>query len=330
MSTEEFDFGAALEATAQEISAGNVVEEAGEATPAVETPQTEEGEPQTPSESGETSATERTARAVPDTWKQEVRQHWDTLPDAVKDEILRREADIVNGFTQNKQDLDYAQTMRGVMQPYEPILAQYGIRPEAQVAALMNSHYTLVFGTPEQKMQLVEKIIRDYQIPLQLDDAAPEGEESSLFTDPAVKGLREKLGAVESTLSQMTTERVNEYRQAVHSQVEAFAKDPANKYFDEVANEMSSLIRAGMAKGVADAYQQAIYLNPVVRAKVQADEQAAKEAAAAEAAKARGEKVRKAAAVNVASLDHPAGGAASLGTMDDTMRETLKEIRSRS
>ena len=47
--------------------------------------------------------------------------------------------------------------------------------------------------------------------------------------------------------------------------VDDFAKDPAHPYFDELADEIALQIKAG--KTLQDAYETAVYANPVTRAK---------------------------------------------------------------
>ena len=56
----------------------------------------------------------------------------------------------------------------------------------------------------------------------------------------------------------------------MNNEINIFAADPAHPYFDDVANDITALLRGGGAKDLADAYDKAVWANPVTRAKEQA------------------------------------------------------------
>lgn len=268
------------------------------------------------------------AKTMPKTWKPEVAAHWDGLPDQVKDEILRREQNMFDGLNQYKQDAELGRTMGQVLQPYENIMRQYNVNVPQQIAGLMHSHATLAFGRPEEKVALVQRIIKDYQIdPSQLGIAAGEG----AYVDPQVADLQAHIQRLESQLSGVVQSRNSELQSTLERQIETFASDPANKYFNEVMPEMTQLLRTGTAKNIAEAYQKAVYLNPAVREKVLAEEFTAREAKRLQEQKdklAAAEKSSKPA--RVVSRQTPNSDTAARGSMDDTLRETLAQIQNRS
>lgn len=51
----------------------------------------------------------------------------------------------------------------------------------------------------------------------------------------------------------------------VKSEIETFGSDPKHPYFENVRADMGRLIKAGLADGLADAYEQACYRNPEIR-----------------------------------------------------------------
>ena len=107
-----------------------------------------------------------------------------------------------------------------------------------------------------------------------------------------------------------------------------FAADPAHEFFDEVSEQIVPLINSGYS--LEDAYQNAIWLNPVTRQKE--IDRAAKEAEskALEEAKKEAEKARKAKSANVRGRDTSRTPTEATGTMEDTLRETFREIQNRS
>lgn len=262
---------------------------------------------------------------APKTWKPEVAKHWAALPPEVQAEIQRREQDIFNGINQYKEAADFGKGFYNVLKPYIPVLQQYNVDPHQQVANLMHSHYTLAFGKPEEKVALIKSILADYKI-----DFKPEGGGEPSYTDPEVENLRAQLSSVQSELQALRQGREAEVKTSLEARVEAFAKDPANKYFNDVLPEMTALLQSGAAKDIKQAYDLAIYQNPAVRQKVLDEELAKRNAAAEEARKKKLEEAEKASALSrKASRQVPGNDTAARGSMDDTLQETFRAITSR-
>jgi hypothetical protein len=114
------------------------------------------------------------------------------------------------------------------------------------------------------------------------------------------------------------------------SAIDAFAEDPANPYFYDVADEIALLIRSsGGAMTLKEAYDKAVHLNPVTRARE------TERITAAAVEKAQKEATERAAAAKRASnrvrtSGHQGGDTAASGSMEDTMQATLDSIRSRT
>ena len=145
--------------------------------------------------------------------------------------------------------------------------------------------------------------------------------------DPAVKALQEKVNSLETNLTQREQAVLNEARSKIAKDVETFASDPKNQYFDECADDITALIQAGNT--LEEAYEKAVYANPVTRAKELARLQTETEKTLREKSKSEAEAARKAASTNVRSRDTRKAPTEPKGTMEDTMHATLKEIRER-
>ena len=261
----------------------------------------------------------------PKTWRKEAAATWATLPPEAKAEILKREEDIFKGIEAYKADAGFGKSIKTIMDPYLPIMRQYNIDPAVQVQNLMNAHYTLAMGSAEQKVALFQQLARDYKIDLagmQFGDEAP-------YIDPAVKNLQNELQAVKSQLSSAEQARLTETKQALEKQIDAFAQDPANVHFNEVANDMAVLLEKGICKTLPEAYERAIWMNPAVRAKELTRQQAEASKKAADEAAARAAAARKATGANVRTSAKSGSAAAPLGSMDDTLKETLAAIKAR-
>lgn len=271
---------------------------------------------------------------APKTWRKEVAAAWATLPEPVRAEIHKREQDMYAGIEQYKEGANFGWQVHNLFKPYEQVMKQAGIGPQQVLPGLVQAHGTLALGSEEQKLTLFNQLIKDYAIPVPkllaqltggaLTDAEP-------FVDPEVKALREKLQAVESRLS--TQDRAAaEARQAENRKVvEAFANDPKNVYFSELADDIAALLRGGVVQDLQAAYEKALWANPVTREKEQARRAAEAESERTRKAAEAAAKAKKAIAANVRSTVRSGSLTAPKSTsIDETMEKTLAEINARS
>ena len=257
----------------------------------------------------------------PKTWRPEAAAKFATLPPEVQQEVLKREEDIFKGLEGYKVDAGIGKAVKSVLDPYMPILQQAGIDPMQQISGLMHAHYTLATGSQEQKLALFQKLAQDYGV--NLGSEAP-------YVDPQVQALQKQLSDLQSRLNGREQHEANEARSKLQAEIDSFASDPAHQYFDEVANDIAGLLRSGAAKDLKDAYEKAIWANPITRAKEQARLTADAEAKAKAEAAERAKQARKATGANVKSSAKAASGTAPLGSIDDTLNAALVAIKSRA
>ena len=267
---------------------------------------------------------------APKTWRKEASATWAALPSEAKAEILKREADIFAGIESYKVDATFGKSVKQVVAPFEGILRQNNMDPVQTINGLLNSHYALATGTPEQKANLFRLLARDYQI----DIAALAGVQQTAsgeppYVDPAVADLRQKLAGVESELTQARQARLNESKANISRQVAGFAEDPKNIYFNELSEDMASLVQRGVAGTLQEAYEKAIWLNPVTRAKEAARIATEQAATALAAGRARTANARAALAANVKTSAKNGSATTPLSSLDDTLSEALASIKSR-
>jgi hypothetical protein len=277
-----------------------------------------------PTEGVETPATTppATTDIAPKTWRPEAAAEWANLPPTIKAEIQKREEDIFRGLETYRADADTGRRFTQTLQPFMATLNQYGIDPQQQISSLMQAHHTLALGSPQQKMDLFAQLARDYNIDTTMLPLAP-------YVDPAVQGLQQTVQNLESRLS-MADRQAQQARQADAQQaVNRFASDPANAYFEELSNDIAGLLQSGVAKDLKDAYERAVWANPVTRGKEQSRIAAETASKAAEEAKARAAKAKSALAATVRTSAKSGSAAAPIGSIDDTLEATLAGIRNR-
>ena len=217
---------------------------------------------------------------------------------------------------------------RSVCLVEEPLCAAFGagIDPMQQVNSLMQAHHGLATGTPEQKQRFFSELARAYNVPLSADLV---GEESP-FIDPQVAALQKEIAALKSKTSAREQQEAATVRATLQKEIDSFAADPKNVYFDEVATDIAALLKSGTASTLAEAYEKAIWLNPTTRVKEQSRLTAETEAKSKAEAEAKAAAARKATAANVRSSPKSASAAAPLGSIDDTLSAALNSIRSRA
>lgn len=301
----------------KELTDKEAEEYGGEPKPAAEAPPADPAAPVKP--------------APPTTWRPEAAAEWDKLPPTVQAEIAKREEDMFRGLEAYKGDATIGKTFNSAVAPFSGLLAQQQWEPVQLTHELMSAHAMLSMGTPDQKLAQVLAIADKYGIQLQPTDAS-----EAPYEDPAVTDLRKKYEAVQSKIAQteqyqreQENQRAAEIRTQLNTEIAAFASDPKNIHFETVANDIAVLLQSGVAKDLKDAYEQAVYRNPVTRA-AEIERVATEKAKAAQAAAAaKAETARRATSSNVRTSAKPASGTAGLGSIDDTLAETLANIQSR-
>jgi len=324
--SESFDMGSAVDSISEGLGFGETVNEevAEPAKPAA---------PIAPAAPVAPAVTDPAAPVVPvvgtdvapKTWKADEAAVWANIPPAAKAAIARREEDMFRGIEQHKATAQFGNTVQKTLEPYMPILKAHGIDPVQNIGNLMQAHYLLATGTPAQKQQMFEQLAKDYNINLApaVDDpyAAP--------VDPRMAAMEQELQQLRSGQAQQQQQAFQQTKVQTEGAVNAFAADPANAHFEEVAEEMAQMLSVDKALTLEKAYERAVWSNPVTRAKEIARQDAEKQTKAREEASTKLAESRRATGANVQV--QPKAGAATLplGTMDDTMAETMAMIKNR-
>ena len=188
-----------------------------------------------------------------------VKAKWDKLDPDVQQYWANREADIHKNMTAQDGDLRIGRDFKEVLTPYAPMFQHMNIAPKELVSDLMQKMHVLNTGSPDQKLNLLHNIAKQFQIDI---NATPEP------VNPHIQNLERQV----QQLSQLANPEVIEKRlqdkilaDKVTSEVEAFKSDPANVHFEQVKTLMGSLLSSGAAKDMKDAYDQACYANPTIR-----------------------------------------------------------------
>lgn len=312
----DFDMDGAVADVAGSLGLGNepaAEEPVTEAPEQVAKPEGEPVVPEAPVEGEPEKVAEPAVRQVPKSWPKEMHEHWGSVPPQVQEYMELREKQMMDGLSQYRGMAEVGRAMNQVVAPYQQIIEQAGLDAPKAVASLLAAHARLTQGSRESKWAAYQQLGQELGF---VEDPTP----------PELKQVRTQVQQLQQALTQKEQAQYAEARQRTAAEVNAFAEE--HPHFDEVSEEIIAFIKNGMT--LQDAYERAIFANPVVREKELARLRTEAEAKALEKAKADAEKARKATATNVRSRDTGRLHTEPHGKMEDTMRETLREIRERT
>lgn len=242
---------------------------------------------------------------------------------------------MFKGLEQYKAGATFARDVATILQPVRGFLEQNQIAPQQFLHSLTSWHAYMSSTqvSAEQKREMAIQSLKQYGVDL----AAPQEPADEGYVDPQVKSLRETVARLESQLNGFTAKQTDAERQraqqdlaAVTDEVTKFAADPAHPYFDKVANDVAILIRAsGGQLSLKDAYERAVWANPETRALETARAQTEAVEKAKREAEERAAAARQTQAARVKSSGHQGTETGASGSMEDTMAQTMAEIRAR-
>ena len=263
---------------------------------------------------------------APTSWKATTQAKWEALDPEIKEEVHRREADFHKGIQQYRQLAEIGQNFDKEFRPYEAMIRASGMTPYQLVKNWMGTEYQLKNSQPAEKAALFVEYAGKYGLtPENIAEAYAKAAEGKPVIDPAVKGLQDEVKSLKEQREQeMRAVQEREIAQ-IRSEVEAFAKAPGHEHYETVKLDMAALMHDGRAKDMQEAYDKACRANPEIHEKLVAERlKAESEKAAEKAAKAK-----KAAQTNVAPRGTPPRKPV-VGTMDDTLKATYREIMARA
>lgn len=282
----------------------------------------------------EAAAAESQPAAIkpPDAWSPAAKAKFAALDPEIQAEVMRREVEVHKGFTKFDEHRNIGKTFSEVVAPYLPMIRAEGGEPLAAVQELLQTAHNLRTASPENKEQMFVNLARQFNVNMQgVFNRLAGGQQSQ---DPQVQQLQQQLQSqqqqfaeLQRQIQQGTQSTIQAEQAQYQSQIESFASDPKNIYFENVKPAMATLIRDGMAKDLQEAYDMACWARPDIRPLLlQQTEQQKQAAAQAKAQKAR--------AAGVSISGSPTGSAGVVAPADrslaDELRANLREVMGRN
>ncbi len=260
-------------------------------------------------------------KAAPKSWPKEMHDHWGKVDPKVQEYLEKREKQMLDGLEQYKGEATFAKQFKDSLAPYRQTLQQLGVDELTAAKSLFQADHLLRYSAPDQKRAYFEQLAKNYGIDLSTPATPPAP------VDPVVQNLQQKLSAMEQQMTARQQMELNTARESVSKELDAFIADPAHNLFDDCADDIARFVSQGLS--LQDAYDKAVWANPVTREKqvqsrLQTEAEKAKERARLDALPKK-----KAAGVNVRGRETQRTPTEPLGSMEETMRETLAKIKGR-
>lgn len=210
---------------------------------------------------GQQQGAEQQARVPtpPPGWSVAGKAAFAALPDAVKNDVAKREDEISQGFAK---------------------LAEYkGLDPYVEMARGLGTTLPESLERYVSAEQFLERdpingilwLCGNYNVhPAQLLEATGQGGHQPQPGQDPFAPVMEQFQTLDQRLSRFEQQQEQALDDQVNGQISAFASDTANKYFDNVRHDMGRLIaiadQTGKTLSLKDAYEQACWAHPEIRA----------------------------------------------------------------
>ena len=241
------------------------------------------------------------AIAAPVSWTREMAEQFATLPPAAKEYIAKRESEATAQISRLGQQVKQVEPVIRTLEQHRASFERNGMTYESGVKALLVAQ-DMLDTNPQAAIQ---EIARAYGVDLGSYAGQPQEGPSRdvLALQSQVAQLSQQLQNSLSRQRSDDEQKRDAHLNSLQTAVEDFSKDKADIAL--VESDMIALIpsirqrKPGLSEKeiLAQAYEQAVWINPTLREKRLADEKAK---SAADALK-KAEAARKAASINVRS-----------------------------
>lgn len=196
----------------------------------------------------------------PRSWSAEAKAAFATLPEPVKQDVLRREKEISQGLERVAPMRQHYEKFSEVTKPFEPLFQAYNVDPIDAAKTLFATRAALEIGTPEQKAQVVANIIHDFGLDVKLLD-------DLLVKKGPVQPFRAAAPPPAPVRDPEVQMLIDTIKQAQTEKAEAeIAKVSALPHFEELREDIADVVEAfhktGRTISLESAYKRALAMNP--------------------------------------------------------------------
>lgn len=253
----------------------------------------------------------------------QLKSRWTGLAPEWRQHVAETHQRVQEIEQQFRPAVEFAQRFMQTIQPYQhAIQIEANGDPVAAVQGLMDVAARLRFGTPGEKAQTLAQLVKVYGVDIEALDGAlagvvPQQPQGGMTPEVIQQAVQAQLAPLFQQAQARRAAAEQQTQAAVRTELQTFAADPKNEFFDDVRDLMADAIevanRQGIDLSLHDAYHRACLLHPEV-SKVMLARQQGQSAASLTQAATRA----KAAAVSVK-------GAAPVGSPEPTAPSSVRD-----
>ena len=205
---------------------------------------------------------EPTAIAPPASWSATAKAAFAKADPVIQREVLKREAYMMNGAAQWQSKGERLNRLDAVLAPRRERFQLAGFDDAQAIQSLLAAQDYLERDPVNALVYLARQSGVDLRTVAQ---QLGGGQAQAPQLPPQLQPLVQQVQTLTHAVAQQQQASVEARRTEFLGQVDAFARDPANLYFENVREKMSELIRSGQAADLPSAYEQAIWSSPEIR-----------------------------------------------------------------
>ena len=195
----------------------------------------------------------------------------------MQQEIAKREVEMQRFVNDTAQARHVGDAFTQAIQPFHTAIQAEGVDPITAVTNLMQLASRLRFGTPMEKAATLAQVVKAYGVDVRSLDGAldevlngnmqqqPQGGADPQYVQQAVQ---QALAPLYQAAQQRQQAQQQEAEGRTRSELQQFADDPKNEFFQHVRKLMADVLdvaaKQGQELSLADAYQRAVVLHPEV------------------------------------------------------------------
>ena len=262
---------------------------------------------------------EQPSGKIPIGLSDEIKEKWDEIPDYIKTDLDKREKDFSKNIAKSAEFVKHSQAIRNIEAPYQAMMQSLGANSMMAYQDHLKHAYTLNHGSQEQKVQLVQNILRTFGIEIPSNQGFKEDWEDDFQNsspDPKVEHLTNQVNVLTNVINGQEQKSRDSQQHKADMVIDSFRNDPKHKYFDEVNPLMQGILQSGQARNLDEAYEMATMAHPKVRTSVLANKNGKESKVRRQEAKAKTAKSKNAESTNLRSK----GGKVSLSESKETVK----------
>jgi len=173
------------------------------------------------------------------------------LPEDVLNVLVERNNRYHQGLQPLRQKADIADSFIGAIRPHAEYLQALQVAPEDFISSMLSTEKTLRLGSVEQKVNMLQRLAHDYQIPLEALGEMP--------FDPQLAQLQQRLEHQDRYIANLNRSQQTNQQTQTEQMIAQWSQ--GKEHFDALRETMADLLNGGMANDLDDAYDKAKRLN---------------------------------------------------------------------